>query len=101
MHRGEKRVVVLVLKVDEVLSLGDLDVGHLSSRKCRDCASLLLVGGAKSYAKVFAWWVSVKQNALAEALNPHLSQGRPPAIQKNNVQKVKSFLNLKNGKPTS
>ena len=73
MHRGETRVVVLVLAKDEVLDLGDQDVGHLSSRKCRDCASLL-EGGAKSTAKKFAWWVTVKQNALAVALNPHLSQ---------------------------
>ena len=70
---AKKRVVVLVLTVDEVLNLGDLDVGHLGSRKCRNSASLLLEGGAKSYAKNFAWWVTVKQNALAVALNPHLS----------------------------
>ena len=74
MHRGEKRVVVLILLEGEVLNLGDQDVGHLSSRKCRDSASLLLEGGAKSLAKRLLWWVSVKQNALAEALNPHLSQ---------------------------
>ena len=51
MHRGEKRVVVLVVLEGKVLDLGDQEVGHLSSRKCRNSASLLLEGGAKSLAK--------------------------------------------------
>ena len=82
MHRGDKRVVVLILLEGKVLDLGDQEVGHLSSRKCRDSASLLLEGGAKSYAKNFAWWVTVKQNALAVALNPHLSQDEPESSKR-------------------
>ena len=69
---AKERVVVLVLIVDEVLNLGDLDVGHLSSRKCRNSASLLLEGGAKSYAKNFAWWVFGKAKCPSRSFEPTL-----------------------------
>ena len=81
MHRGETRVDVLVLAKDEVLDLGDLEVGHTGSRKCRNSARLASEGGAnKSLAKGLLWWVSVLQNALAEASSPHLEPIVKPMI---------------------